>query len=96
MRTLITAAVTLVALSSATVAGSGWDVRRASMSANCSLQPSGSLPTLGVLLVQKPNKKEACEAAASLKTDDVTDASKCAEYTPNTILLCKEAGVVLP
>jgi hypothetical protein len=61
----------------------------------CSLQRSDSVPTLGKLLTSRPTKKAACEAAAGLKSNDVTDSDKCFDYTPNTAKLCKDEGVTL-
>ena len=73
-----------------------WDVRRATMSGACSLQPSDSQPKLGVLLTSKPTIVEACKAAVDLSTDDPADTSKCYSYTPSSQALCKEKGVPLP
>lgn len=72
-----------------------WQVRRNSGNGACSLQPSDSQPPLGTLLATKPTKKEACESAKALKTDDASDSSKCFTYTNNTVALCKAEGVDL-
>lgn len=78
------------------IAAGAWEVRRATMSGACSLQPAGTSPPLGVLLTTKPTKKDACQAAGSLNTDDAGDSSKCFGYTVNTESLCKAEGVDLP
>jgi len=72
-----------------------WQVRRNTGNGACSLQPSDSQPLLGTLLSTKPTKKEACQDAKMLKTDDAADTSKCFTYTINTVALCKAEGVQL-
>lgn len=82
--------------STASASAADWQVRRATTSGVCSIQSSDSQPTLGQLLTSKPTKKEACEAAKSLKTSDAADSSKCFDYTPNTRSFCQGQGVALP
>jgi hypothetical protein len=72
-----------------------WQVRRNTSNGACSLQPSDSQPPLGTLLSTKPTKKDACQDAKALKTDDAADTTKCFTYTNNTVALCKAEGVQL-
>ena len=85
----------LVFCSSMLVFAADWQVRRSNTSGACSLQPSDSLPPLGKLLSTKPTKREACQDAKMLKTDDATDTDKCFSYTPNTVTLCHNEGIEL-
>ncbi len=93
---VVAAFVFSTAIWSTVASASDWQVRRSNSSGTCSLQPSDSQPPLGKLLATKPTKKEACEAAKSLKTEDATDTDKCFDYTPNTVNLCRPEGVDLP
>jgi hypothetical protein len=83
-------------ISSGIVADAGWQVRRNIGNGACSLQPADASPIGGSLLITKPTKREACEAAKSLKTDDAADSTRCFDYTPNTMALCHAEGVDLP
>jgi hypothetical protein len=91
----VTLALLIFVGMSALLWAADWQVRRNTSNGACSLQPSDSLPPLGVLLSTKPTKKEACQDAKALKTDDAGDSKKCYTYTDNTVALCKAEGVQL-
>lgn len=73
-----------------------WVVRKNQSNMNCYVQPATGLgnPAPDVLAT-KPSKKEACQAAKDLASDDPSDARKCQAYTPNSTAECKAEGVIL-
>jgi len=88
------ALLVLIAVDSRPAPAGDWQVR-ATTRGVCSLQPSDSVPLLGKPLSRNPTKKEACEAARSIKADGSGKPAPCVDYTPNTVKLCRSEGVDL-
>lgn len=92
---LILSAFLTVATAATAFADDEWVVARKTSSGSCSLQLATSRPIDGVELGSADGPKATCELARSLKTDDITETSKCWTYTPNTIAFCAKRGVTL-
>jgi len=73
-----------------------WIVARATTSGACAVQSADSRPILGIVLATKPTAKEACSAAKDLQSSDISDTSKCFEYTNGAKSKCSDEGVTLP
>ena len=92
---LIFGALLMASAVSTAAADEEWIVARSSTSGSCSLQLATSRPILGVVIATVVGEKPACESARDLKTDDITESSKCFTYTPNTIAFCAKRDVKL-
>ena len=74
-----------------------WELRKQTMSGTCHVQASTTRPPLGELLLSEHDtRKAACQSAAALYDDNMTDQSKCYVYTPGAITSCKAEGITLP
>jgi hypothetical protein len=88
--------VALMLAASAVPAAADWIIARASTSGSCTVQDEKSRPILGTPLSGKyPNRKAACSAAKSLKTDDPGDTKMCMSFGGGTVSGCKSDGVNL-
>jgi hypothetical protein len=73
-----------------------WVVARATTSGACAVQSADSRPILGIVLATKPTAKEACSTAKDLQSSDISDTSRCFEYTNGATSTCSGEGITLP
>jgi hypothetical protein len=94
MKTAAIGALIILAASQANA--EDWVVRKNQSSRNCFVVLSTALPNpFPVLLATAKTRKEACQKAKDLKTEDITQDKMCQTYGPTTISDCKAEGVEL-